>query len=342
MARSVPTPPGDGGAPADASEPPAPPDPARAPDALFDAGYRYDFFQAVRLLERSADGPAIGTTADAGAERVRIRPSEALAFPGADVRRVAPRPGGGGDVVATFGGLYGVDAAIPVAFHQSVGTDDSGLRDFLDLFARRLYALLYRAWASARPELDDAPSRPWARRFRALAGAAQEARWDAPAAPLSLAAFAGRLSDRRRNADGLRAIAESWTGAPVRVVENVPRWITLADRPTLGGAAPRLGRGTPVGGRVLDLAGKIRLQIGPLSLSDFGDLLPGEPRARALASAVRFYVRDALAVEVELLLDAADVRPTVLGGGTVGQLGRTAFVGHPQGETVRRVATYDL
>jgi type VI secretion system protein ImpH len=314
-----------------------------APERLFAEGYAYDFFQAVRLLERATDGPALGTTSDARAERVRVRPSEALAFPAADVRRVRRLPGGAAEVVATFGGLYGVDSPLPSPFYEPVTRDADragGLRDFLDLFAGRLYAALYRAWKKARPELGEATPPADAHRFQALAGVAQGAPWAAPAPPLRLAAFAGRLSDRRRTADGLRAVAEAFVGAPVEVVENVPRWLPLPSRPALGAGGPRLGENAPLGARVLDLTGKVRLRVGPVGMDQFQDLLPGGGAARTLAAVVQLYVRDALAADVELVLDAAEAGATQLGDG-LGQLGRTAFVGRPRGADVRRVATYD-
>ena len=320
---------------------PAPP--PTPPDRLFAEGYLYDFFQAVRLLERASGGPALGTSADARAERVRVRPSEALAFPAADVHRVERLPGGAARVVATFGGLYGVDSPLPPPFHEAVTTEPdraAALQDFLDLFAGRIYAYLYRAWKKPRPELADGPPPTDARRLAALAGAAQEAGWSPPTPPLRLAAFAGRLSDRRRNADGLRAVAEAFVGAPVEVVENVPRWLPIPDRPALGGSGPRLGENAPLGARVLDLTGKIRLQVGPVGMERFQALLPGGAVARVLAATVRLYTRDALAADVELILDASEVQPTRLGDG-LGQIGRTAFVGRPRGTDVRRVATYD-
>ena len=316
---------------------------AGPPDRLFDEGYLYDFFQAVRLLERSAGGPALGTTADARSERVRVRPSEALAFPAADVARVERLPGRGGRVVATFGGLYGVDSPLPAPFHEPVTTEpdrSAALRDFLDLFAGRLYAYLYRAWVKARPELGKRPPARDARRFAALAGAAQEAPWAPPRPPLGLAAFAGRLSDRRRNADGLRAVAEAFVGAPVEVVENVPRWLPVPDRPALGAGGPRLGENAPLGARVLDLTGKVRLVVGPVGMGQYQALLPGGAAARVLAATVRLYTRDALEADVELVLDASEIESTRLGDG-LGQIGRTAFVGRPQGADARRVATYD-
>ena len=233
---------------------------------------------------------------------------------------------------------------MPTPFHEPVTTDPDrtrGLRDFLDLFAGRLYALLYRAWAKSRPELADAVPAADGRRFRALAGVAQDAPWDAPAGALELAAFAGRLSDRRRNADGLRAIAQSLVGVPVTVIENVPRWLPIPSRPTLGSARPQLGANAPLGTSVLDLTGKIRLEIGPLTMGAFQDLLPGGEMARTLAAAVRLYTRDALSCEVELVLDASEITKTHLGDG-LGQMGRTVFVGQPQGTDVRRVATYDV
>lgn len=290
----------------------------------------------MRLLGPLADGP------------IRVHPDPATVFPPGDVR-AARLTDDGAELTVTFGGLYGVDAALPESFIDQVPVDRPGtkpLRDFLDLFSGRLYTALYEAWARYRPDAAPHADRtagrdPHTRRALALAGlgtpgAAPDS--GAPLDPAELLPFAGRLAGWHRSADGLEAILNETLQLPVRVVENVPRHVRIPDRPSLGGG--RLGIDMTVGERVLDGSGAFRLVVGPLGLDRFLGLLPGEPEAERFAALVALAAPDGLAYDVELRLDAPEVPPLVLGQRESAQLGRTATLGTPRGEAVARTVRY--
>lgn len=130
---------------------------------LANRAYRFDFFQAVWLLEQhlGAEKPEDlfrPGPPRAPAARIRILPSAATAFPAADVRRVTLQTtdtsGPRADVEVTFMGLYGVNAPLPSYFADRIirDPDDGGaLRRFLDLLNHRIYVLLYRGWKRFRP-----------------------------------------------------------------------------------------------------------------------------------------------------------------------------------------------
>ena len=387
---------------------------------LFRQGYRFSFFQAVRLAEQLFPHAApLGETSDVAAERLRLRPSRAQVFPAADLRRVE-RVGAGDDaltaqahvrITATFLGLYGVDAPLPTAYTEPmalVGEDGkpSALRHFLDLFSHRLYAFFYRSWKKHRPLLGahqsgaHGPALPdlHARRFLALAGlgtpgvlaqsapqgltprasvpavgaggmqlgktrlgqevpspgrpaasteraaAGEEAR--APALPpMRLAAFAGLLARRTRSAEGLRALLSGFfEGLPVRIVENVPRWIPLRNRPRMGGGdegtAARLGANACIGARVYDRSTKFRIELGPMRMETFRALLPGQEKARQLQALVRLYVPDGLAYEVKLTLRPEAAQHARLGGMNA-QLGHLAVLGRAPSQMPARIVEYE-
>jgi type VI secretion system protein ImpH len=171
---------------------------------LFSRGYRFHFFQAVRLLEAYfPDAPPPGTSANPTAERIRFRPDPAMVFPPADVRSVTLDEDGA-EVTATFMGLYGVASPLPVYFYEDLATEAEStlpLRHFLDIFNPRLYSYFYRAWKKYRPSSPDAPARDDSTaRFRAVAGRGTPgALADAPVSIGRLAGFAGLLNRRVRN-----------------------------------------------------------------------------------------------------------------------------------------------
>ncbi len=307
-------------------------------------GHRFEFFQAVRLLAAARGGPHTVGGPSPSAEAVRIRPDAANVFPASDVRHV--RAGAAGEPVSVevgFGGLFGVDAALPSAFHEHVASREEWthpLRDFLDLLGHRTYAQLWRAWARYRPEVRPAVGRADVHAARAAALTGVGTTDDAPIAARELLPLAARLSAWTRNAEGLRALLEHATGLAVGVLENVPRRVRLGDRPGLGAA--RLGIDAVVGEHLYDESGMFRVELGPLGREAFRDLLPGRGGASRVAALVRLYTSDALDYDVDLLLRSAEALPLQLGDDESAQLGRNAQVGTPRTPLVRRRVRYAL
>ena len=139
---------------------------------LFETSYRFNFFQAVRLLEQLSaqeqrdgspyhpqnEASGVGRDLHPGAEAVRFRALPSLSFPAgaiSDLRSVlssdrfahsVPPP----EMLVTFLGLTGPSGALPRHYTelllQRIREKDFSFRDFLDLFNHRLISLFYRAW----------------------------------------------------------------------------------------------------------------------------------------------------------------------------------------------------
>ena len=312
-------------------------------------GYAFDFFQAVRLLEVHFS-EEVGAKGDLARESIQFRPHVGLVFPAADVKNInwPDDTPGTAKVIATFMGLYGIDSPLPDAFYDTLATEAEGTfahRDFLDIFNHRLYASFYRAWKKYRPPVGEHVRTTHAheRRFLSLAGLGTPHTSETlPVQPLRLASLAGWLGRRTKCAEGLEAVVSTVFGLPVRVIENVPRWVRLGKRPQMGSNKNglRLGRSATIGERVYDRASKFRVRIGPLGLGDYVALLPGGARAVAMHRVIRLYAPDYLAFDVELRVRANEMPSTRLGDQTA-RLGLTTCLGKPTTHVISRTVTYE-
>ena len=113
---------------------------------LLEKGPQYSFFQAVRLLQRAADG--------SGQRRLRIRPKLTLGFPDTDIDRIRQLPDGGHEIIANFFGLYGVASPLPTFYTEDLFEEERegrhATRDFLDVVHQALYSVLIDTWSKYR------------------------------------------------------------------------------------------------------------------------------------------------------------------------------------------------
>lgn len=140
-------------------------------ESLKSEAHRFDFFQAVRVLEALArDVPTdsaatstrpVGYDALPAEELVRFRALASYTFAQSDVHSYRERvPGQKNEselppnLNVSFLGLFGPKGALPRHFTRSVmernDEKDYVLRDFLDLFNHRAISLFYRAWEKNR------------------------------------------------------------------------------------------------------------------------------------------------------------------------------------------------
>src|ERR1017187_7239084 len=73
-----------------------------------------------------------------------------------------------------------------------------------------------------------------------------------------------------------------------------------------GGYSEQLGLGAVVGNETWDQQSRVRIQLGPLTLEQYMDFLPGHAGHRQLRSLTRFYTGGENDVEVQLILRRQD------------------------------------
>lgn len=307
---------------------------------LYEEGYRFDFFQAVKLLEmgRPAAAP-VGEGAEPAREPVRFKSAVGLAFPASDVAEVRPpaREGGAAEMTVNFMGLAGALGPLQAPTTEQImdraRSRDTALRDFLDIFNHRLVSLLYRIRKVHRVGQEHAP--PGSDRLSGLVYSAfgmgtpgLRGRMLVP--DRALLFYAGLLADRSRSLAGLCRIVEDYFRVGAAGGEFRGRWFELDEEQTTAigarGRNARLGEGAVLGRRVWDQQGAFELRLGPLTLEQFLDFLPTGWGFGPLCELARFYTGDELEFSFRLTLRAAEVPQARLGAEGGARLGWTSWL----------------
>ena len=107
----------------------------------------------------------------------------------------------------------------------------------------------------------------------------------------------------------LESLLRDYFRQPLEVRTFQGHWLTLPSdqRTRLGRSFSALGIDTVIGANVWDDQSKFRVRIGPLNLKQFRAYLPGNALHDEVMDLTRFYVRNELAFDVQLVLRARRV-----------------------------------
>lgn len=334
-------------------------------ETLEQEAYRFEFFQAVRLLERlrPASAPVGRHDSPPAGEAVRFRTRPTLQFPPSEVYDVEGVEGdeSPAEMTIAFMGLTGPSGVLPSHTTELVAerarARDTALWEFLDLFSHRMVSLFYRAWERYRftvsfergrhDELTDdlfALVGMGTRGLRGRLGLPDEA----------LVYYGGLIAQRPHSASAVAAVLGDYFGVTARVEQFTGQWFKLEEESLtrLGRDNSRLGESALAGARVWDAQSKFRVRFGALRLAEFERLLPAfwqprrparltprrprelerlEPAGTGYAAAVRLgrlLGGAELDFDMRLVLKAREVPACVLGGGvqTRPRLGWTTWL----------------
>jgi type VI secretion system protein ImpH len=309
------------------------PDPS-VEQLLFDAGYRFDFFQAVRLLRRLyPHRAAVGHEARPGSETVRFRSRAALNFAPSAIHEIRRGEGDGDDgqaqMTVGFMGLTGPVGILPRHYTtlllERLRSRDAALHDFLDIFTHRSVSLFFRAWEKyrfavgyerAHVERETTDQFAWIL-FDLIGMGTDSLLGRLLVDDRVLLYYTGLLSQRRRSASALAGLLQDHFGVPVRVGQFLGQWLTIPQRSRtrLGprGVNHALGVGAIAGHRFWDQQAAFCVHIGPLRLGEFAEFLPTGTAFRPLVQLIRYFVGQQFDFDVELTLKAEDVPRCTLG-----------------------------
>ena len=315
----------------------------RAPvvERLQDEPYRFEFAQAVRILERARPTSApVGSGSVPEREAVRFSSSIGSGFPASEIDRV--ELGGDEDeparMAVNFLGLAGHQGPLPESFVALVQRrsiqKDNGPRDFLDLFNHRLISLLTRIKRKHSPVLDPRPPHEthFARYLLSAIGMGTPGLGQRMSVPdRTLLHYAGLLANRPRSLSALLVILRHYLGAKVSCRPFRGAWYRLSEDQTtvLGrhGRNQRLGRGAVLGTRVWRQDWRFELRIGPVGWSLFRELLPDGRGHQPVLALARLHVGHEFDFDVRLCLDRKEVPGSTLGyGEDAPRLGWTSFM----------------
>ena len=340
-----------------------------------DEAYRFDFFQAVRVLERMADEESardgapqrfpVGHDNWPQEEVVRFRAAASHGFPTGSVvalddsgpqqeNTTATGPPG---MTVAFLGLTGPGGPLPQHYTSllidRIRSRDHALRDFLDAFNHRIVSLFYRAWEKYRfPVAYERAARaseedPFTRCLYGLVGLGTPGlRGRLEFDDEAFLFYAGLISHCPRSADSLREMLADYFELRVEVLQFQGQWLYLSedDQSSLpsprhpAGLNMRLGTNVVVGERVWDVEGKFRLRLGPIGYDQFRRLTPAGDALRPLCQMIRSYVGVQFDFDVQPVLKGAEVPWCRLGGedGDPSRLGWNTWI--RSGELARDVS----
>lgn len=314
-------------------------DPVALQAALAAMPEAFELFEALRRIECAyPDGPRLGESARPVDDSVRMGQAPSLAFAPRDIDRFEPAADGKPARLQNLGfGLFGPHGPLPLHLTEYVlervrNAKDTTLFAFANIFHHRMLSLFYRAWANAQPTVQ--MDRPQQDRFGlyvgTLIGLSTPGLGDRDQLPDRYKRFfAGRLVQQARNGEGLRRLLQDFFAVPIRVIEFVTEWMRLpATAYARLGRSPDttgLGRTAVLGAYVWGAQQRFRLRFGPLDQFEFNRFLPGGEALRQLVAAVRTYVGDEKAWDVQLVLKRDEVPATRLGQS--GRMGLTTWMG---------------
>ncbi len=315
-------------------------------ERLFQAPHRFEYFQAVRMLElwlkrhpSSQEG--------ALAHFVRFQNSTSLSFPASELEAIhteprdLPRDAGALDaalrsqtlkyirITPAFMGLLGGNGALPLHYTERISAQlvhakDEGPRAFLDSFSNRSLTLFYEAWRKYRLglkyQLDGKDG--FLPLLMSLAGLGNQALRQRLCDPEggglrdeSIAYFAASVRQRPASAMQIARVLGEYFAQQVKAVQFIGCWYDVppSQQTMLGGVNATLGAGAMSGARVWQRDLRVRLEIGPLDRDGFESFLPGGKAARALKSMLTLFTGLAIEYEISLVLHAQEVQGARLG-----------------------------
>jgi len=297
-------------------------------DAVQARPWAYDFYALMRRIDAMRpQHPATGCATRPSQEAIRLAQVPELDFAPAALAELnqtghpghpppaAPRLG------VRFLGLLGPHGPLPLHLTEYVRerlhqrNDPTAVR-FLDIFHHRMLSLFYRAWAQAQPVVQQ--DRPHDDRYGtwlgALAGLRRGPDTRSSVPEQARLYQAGLIASRSRHPEALCKVLRQYFGVPVALQSHVGHWLVLerADRSRLGHARNRpersqvphaeLGRSANAGHKVWDRQYRFRLRLGPLTMAQYLDFLPGGSAWSALGDWVRLLAGPDLGWDVQLVL----------------------------------------
>lgn len=301
--------------------------------------YRFDFFQAVRLLTRMSPArQVVGRFSNPASEVVRFGAHSSVAFPASAIQELERPLAGPARMRVNFMGLTGPSGVLPLVYSELVlgrlRARDRTLRDFYDVFNHRMISLFYQAWEKyrftipyERGELD-----PFSHHVLALLGLGTPGLQDRQdVSDDSLLFYSGLLSLHTRSATALRQVLSDYFDVPVEIEQFVGAWYPVDEdsQCSLSEAisySERLGYGAMVGDEIWDQQSRVRIQLGPLTLERYTEFLPGGDAYRHIRAMTKFFAGKEYDVEIQLILLREEVPVCELKEEPGPQLGWTSWV----------------
>jgi type VI secretion system protein ImpH len=289
--------------------------------------YRFEFFQAIRLLERMApDRKPLGRFTNPSDEVARLGAYPSLSFPASEIQSIDWPEGKPPSLAVNFMGVTGPQGPLPHFYTTlllaRLRSGDRTLRDFLDVFHHRMLSFFYQAWEKYRfaVSYERGERDRFSHHLLDLIGLGTLGLQERLAVPDdAFLFFAGILGQRPHSAHALELLLNDYFEVPFEVIQLVGGWFHLDDTTECcmgerSTPSEQLGLGAVVGDEVWNQQASARIRIGPLDLENYLDFLPNGSAYEPLRSLLRFWTNEEIDFEVQLILEREEVPRCQLGG----------------------------
>lgn len=317
--------------------------------------YRFELIQTMRMLDLwlRRNGVARDETLS---RYVRFQNSVSMSFPASQVEALTAHAELAVDsdhalqaafmakqlkyihITPAYMGFLGVNGVMPNRYTEDVVAQIQlkkyeGTRAFFDIFSNRIMALHYQAWAKYRVrQRADAGGEDALLPIQLAIGGVRPASSTACAADEVCdevpAYYAAMLRQRPASARVIANVLTEYFAVPVEVIQFVGKWD--APEPAAlclaGKQNATLGMGAMLGARCWERHSRVELRIGPLSMAQYEQFLPGASSYKALMTMLSFFSTPTLEFQMRLVLRADDVKPVCLGAPSSARLGMGAFL----------------
>ncbi|MDQ3130133.1 MAG: type VI secretion system baseplate subunit TssG, partial [Acidobacteriota bacterium] len=293
---------------------------------LFDEPYKFEFFQAVRLLERIfPERSAVTRSVTPLNEVVRFRSNASLRFPPSEIYDITETYDEFSDktkleMFVNFMGMLGIVGVLPVHYTElaieRARYGDTTMWSFLDIFSHRAVSMFFRAWEKYRfpvqYERGNDDFTAYLYDFLGLGTTGLRGRMNLD--DEGLLPYGGLILQKPHSTSALEQILEDYFQVKAKIQQFSGQWLSLDEESItrLGKANSALGVTAIAGTRIWDYQSKFRVVLGSLKFIEFQAFLPNGTAYKPLLSIIRFMTGEELDFEVQLKLKAKEVPSTIL------------------------------
>lgn len=295
-------------------------------EKLFDEPYRFEFFQAVRLLERIyPEKSPVGQDVVPNNEVVRFKSHLSLGFPASQIQEIKDIEDEHFEqrkveMYVNFMGMIGIMGILPIHYTElAMGRaryGDHTFASFMDIFTHRAVSYFFKAWEKYRfPVQYERGNDDFTRYlfdFTGLGTSGLRGRMDLE--DENLLPYSGLIAQKPHSSSALGQILSDHFGVPAQIKQFYGQWLDLEEESItrVGKANYSLGINTIVGTRVWDYQSKFRVVLGALKFTQFQAFLPNGTAYKPMLSIIKFMVGQELDYDVQLKLKAKEVPSCIL------------------------------
>ena len=293
---------------------------------LLDEPYRFEFFQAVRLLEKIfPERQPVGRETTIKQEVVRFRSRIALEFPASEIHELRESTDEFSDeqrleMFVSFMGMLGISGVMPTHYTE-LAIERSRYRDttlwyFLDIFTHRSVSMFFRAWEKYRfPVAYERGKNDFTDFLFDFVGlGTRSLRGRMALEDEALLPYSGLIAQNPHSASALENILGHYFGISAKIKQFFGQWLDLDEESItkLGKANSLLGINAIIGTRIWEQQSKFRVVLGAMSFNEFQAFLPNGTANQPLKSIIRFMVGLEFDFDVQLILKAKEVPSCIL------------------------------